>query len=1545
MENNKEKSKLERRSEAELGKQYERHMFALITLKCLLHSGIENFWIASNLAGLDVYDDIVINITYQDGSKEIFLIQIKTRKSDSSIVAEKFLTTRKEFSLKHYQDGYLNITTNEKIKSLIDYTENSRLFFIHLNNFKVEVAHGKEELEFEKLRIEEFRDFITSVNFELSSGFKFIDKTGKNNEKKMFDEQFLSSFYLYPYQIQLDCIKANIQEILTGSKESTIGNAYIQYFYDYSSSSKLIQKISMLDVKLLLLKSLDAFGAFTPSSNIVFESAKILETFSNFSFSVIYELESERIIWGQIMQELKMCFNLNIKNNKLFDYWENPLPNEVQEFIRGKEQRLQNYENLNVKLLYLFMVATRLAPFYTKTESCQLKTHMLQLLTQLNIYTIIYNTDRCTEINFPKNCTVFKSMMDMPKELFDQNINKFFISLRKKTELPISSLIASSGIGECISTDQFVQFYNKILYMNNEHFNKQEIYINRTLTRSIINENILHNLNIPSCIIFNFPENLQLDKINNRFEFHYQKDGFKVYLITFQHLQTFWITHTSSYSFNIFKENEPFISSKFCILQYEFTSLPEAEYYFTLLKSTINVEHFEKYLETEKISDKYFLDFCRQTQVNIICNNAGMGKSMLLRYLLKKFPPEEYVIYIELSKWVKQINLLRTFEDFVRFLKKNFVKNEPKGIYKMSDYFLDWYIKNNQLVLLIDDLEEIQETAILDIFKTAANLGLRLLIVARPHFKKRYENIFGVFSLEITDFTVKDQYIFFENFFKRHKIKDASNILNDFKGSVSLFETSNIGLCQQTMMLAKIFEDNKEAQVKSTIDLYEQYINTVLYKDTNLERQFVYNTICKLALVNIFTENVVKIAIEWSEFKVHVKMLEKANKRNLLTESLEVSLPVFSHKTYAEFLAAKWLSEHFNMNTRVDVKTMYTKIYTERLVTTRWFLDTILLKNLKYPKHILLPTNGYCTYWSDLIGRNQLHYTMSYGKTFDIHTKTEKPEDTTITRRDNTILLKVSQIEPTKLNQDEPNALFSANNVLGIPIESYDINIYLTFQHFHNRNYSKNKQPVKFFQYFDDSDNHHSSDTSTVHKLLLNESDNVLGKSAMEYAILAGTLINIEKVLSYNIIYMAVDFSNLGNEKYFMLYYSAINGFSTIIKKLLTIDNLKNDVIRIKDYYTKMSLLHLAIKYGQTECVKELISVFPAHMFGEDKEKNTAIHLAAGQADTTILQQILDSSPQMINNKNKNGQNALYCAVQAQNIAAANILIKLEDMEIDCADTKNGNSPFSISVLNRCKKIMTILYRHGANINHSNKKGLSPLHLAVIKKNKKLLKLLINWNADVNTIREYNISPLMDAAKRQVALVKILINNDANIQNIDQNGWTALHHAVKSNNKKVVTLLLKHKVEINITNNEGETALMIACRNNFTKVFKVLADVADIHKINKRKMGVLHLAVTGKSIDIVKYLLERKVDTNAKNADDCTALMLACDKNLVDIVKLLIKNNANIEYFSKAWKCSALDICKKKKHLECYKILNEELVRRNEMSRYNEKSKMGCCTT
>lgn len=68
--------------------------------------------------------------------------------------------------------------------------------------------------------------------------------------------------------------------------------------------------------------------------------------------------------------------------------------------------------------------------------------------------------------------------------------------------------------------------------------------------------------------------------------------------------------------------------------------------------------------------------------------------------------------------------------------------------------------------------------------------------------------------------------------------------------------------------------------------------------------------------------------------------------------------------------------------------------------------------------------------------------------------------------------------------------------------------------------------------------------------------------------------------------------------------------------------------------------------------------------------------------------------------------------------------------------------------------------------------------------------------------------------------------------------------------------------------------------------------------------------ISGKDINVVRDLIDsKKIDINAQNDNGYTALMLACKVNCIQSVELLLKNNANIEFYSKSsFYQTALDI-------------------------------------
>jgi ankyrin repeat protein len=63
-------------------------------------------------------------------------------------------------------------------------------------------------------------------------------------------------------------------------------------------------------------------------------------------------------------------------------------------------------------------------------------------------------------------------------------------------------------------------------------------------------------------------------------------------------------------------------------------------------------------------------------------------------------------------------------------------------------------------------------------------------------------------------------------------------------------------------------------------------------------------------------------------------------------------------------------------------------------------------------------------------------------------------------------------------------------------------------------------------------------------------------------------------------------------------------------------------------------------------------------------------------------------------------------------------------------------------------------------------------------------------------------------------IVKYLINNEANINILDNENNTPLHHALKNKNYKIANLLIENKADEYIPNNRGQTPWMFMNHQN-----------------------------------------------------------------------------------------------------------------------------------
>ena len=107
-----------------------------------------------------------------------------------------------------------------------------------------------------------------------------------------------------------------------------------------------------------------------------------------------------------------------------------------------------------------------------------------------------------------------------------------------------------------------------------------------------------------------------------------------------------------------------------------------------------------------------------------------------------------------------------------------------------------------------------------------------------------------------------------------------------------------------------------------------------------------------------------------------------------------------------------------------------------------------------------------------------------------------------------------------------------------------------------------------------------------------------------------------------------------------------------------------------------------------------------------------------------------------------------------------------------------------------------------------------------------------------------------------------IYNQNADVNILDSNGWTALHHAAHRGDLVSVNTLIRYGANLNAISNQFKTPLHLATLNNF--------------------------------YDVVQALLESGANLDAQDEQKCTALHHACRKGSQECLELILRSGANI---------------------------------------------------
>lgn len=119
------------------------------------------------------------------------------------------------------------------------------------------------------------------------------------------------------------------------------------------------------------------------------------------------------------------------------------------------------------------------------------------------------------------------------------------------------------------------------------------------------------------------------------------------------------------------------------------------------------------------------------------------------------------------------------------------------------------------------------------------------------------------------------------------------------------------------------------------------------------------------------------------------------------------------------------------------------------------------------------------------------------------------------------------------------------------------------------------------------------------------------------------------------------------------------------------------------------------------------------------------------------------------------------------------------------------------------KRLMAI---NPDTINIADINGYLPLTLACYKGNNEVAIFLAPKVKNIDGTSDYG-TPLMAAVyKNRTAIVKQLLELNANPNFADANGTTALHYAIILRNEQIIKLLIDANADVNFKDNRGNTA-------------------------------------------------------------------------------------------------------------------------------------------
>ncbi|RUS85021.1 hypothetical protein EGW08_007205 [Elysia chlorotica] len=351
--------------------------------------------------------------------------------------------------------------------------------------------------------------------------------------------------------------------------------------------------------------------------------------------------------------------------------------------------------------------------------------------------------------------------------------------------------------------------------------------------------------------------------------------------------------------------------------------------------------------------------------------------------------------------------------------------------------------------------------------------------------------------------------------------------------------------------------------------------------------------------------------------------------------------------------------------------------------------------------------------------------------------------------------------------------------------------------------------------------------------------------------------------------------------------------------------------------------LHIAAERGFTGLVEFLISHCKAPLTDRTRDGNTLIHVASkfGHPETALA--FLKRGVPLLM-PNKDGAICLHVAAMMGHTAVVKALLA-KGAAVN-AVTKDGQTALHLAVKYKKPQVVQALIGSGAQVETKGGEFMeTPLHIvARTEGGETCAEMLFKSGANVNSTRENGETALHVSARYgRLSVLRSLLREGANPMHMSKTGETALHIASRHCHLDIVKELQeficqKRSLHDAITlanqqNNVGEAPIHLAAEltksqahSDFedTDLVKLIlgynANVTYTTKLTQE--SCLHYCARAGNVDVLLEIVrfvgpQIQTIVNKQSRNGQSPLLVASEQGHLDIVKVLLKNQARVDIF------------------------------------------------